>query len=266
MYLNDYTHKITSDDLDFLKDNFIYFDTFKNYYFTCDGPETRVEFFVILYINIPGIRLRKLIEDSELKSLNMNILLTYMIENLDLIEVLDNISLYRLYEQKTFIENDEQSYAKKYHQENQKCMVKLIQKLPNILIENQLQSNCILSFLFQENFIYCPWRSLYFVKILVKANLDLNILPLSVLGRTFINEKKLENWKRIISCTKLVYFLIENNYNFKHLNINTNLNLYLKKMLLNYQIKESCFRGDNLLGIIKLNESLEQEGLTNIFL
>ena len=45
--------------------------------------------------------------------------------------------------------------------------------------------------MFQENFIYCPWRSLYFVKILAKANLDLNILPLPILGRTFINEKKI---------------------------------------------------------------------------
>lgn len=266
MYLSEYTDKITSNDLDFLKDNFIYFNTFKNYYLTCDGPETRVEFFVILYTIIPGIHFGSLVPDSELKCLNMNILLTYMTENLDLIEVLDNINLYRLYEQKTYIENDEQSYAQKYHQENQKCMVKLIQKLPTVLVENQLQNNCILSFLFQENFVYCPWRSFYFVKILAKANLDLNILPLSILGKTFINEKKLENWERIISCTKLVYFLIENNYNFKHLNINTHLNLYLKKMILNHQIKESCFRCDNLLGIIKLNESLEQEGLIDIFL
>lgn len=266
MYLKDYTHKITSNDLDFLKDNFIYFNTYQNYYLTRDGPETRVEFFVILYTSITGIRLENLVEDAVLKCLNINILLTYIIENLDLIEVLDNISLYRLYEQKTYIENDEESYVQKYHQENQKCMVKLIQKLPTVLVENQLQNNCILSFLFQENFIYCPWRSLYFVKILAKANLDLNILPLSILGKTFINEKKIENWGRIISCSKLVYFLIENNYNFKHLNINTHLNLYLKKMLLNHQIKESCFRCDNLLGIIKLNETLEHEGLINIFL
>lgn len=238
MYLMDHLTKITSEDLIFLN-KFSEFNNLIKYDLYDSEPKTREEFFIRIY-----------------KKLNIRKIFNYMISNLNLIELLDNISMYNLFENLDFTKNNK---------EDQKYMIKLIHKLPQDLIENQLQNSKILDFFFEENYNYCPWTSFYFVKTLAETGLDLNKLSFSVFGKTFINEDKLNNWKRIIPCTKLVYFLIENNYNFKYININTHLNLYLKKMIVNYQIKESCYRADNLLGIMKIKESLKQDGLENIF-
>lgn len=222
------------------------------------NPKTRVNFFITIYHNIydyiPSSDRIKMIDSF----------FDYMINNIDLLDLLEEISLYNLFEEKTYFGKID-NYLQNYHLQNKSNIEKLIKKLQPNIVENYMKNSDILNSFFKENYTFISWKSYYYIKTLASIGVDINKIPLSIFCKTFITENKIINWNKTKYSTKLIYFLIEIGYMFDSLYVNTHFNIYIKKMITHVQLKENCFRADNVIGRLCFNRSLQEDNIENIF-
>ena len=260
MYLIDtYDQLTTTKDKDFLGKCFPYLTRFLQLDLKYRTPKTRIQFFITIYHNIS--------EYEPNNSIGYKILdafFDYMINNLDLIELMEEVSPYSLFEEKTYCGNID-NYIKNYHLQNQINMKKLVQKLPPAIVENYIKSSDILNSFFNENYAFVSWKSYYFIKTLAKIGVDLNLAPLMMCCKTFVNQKKFINWNKTRYYIKLIYFLIEIGYSFDSLYINTHFNIFIKKMIAHFEMRENCYRTDNVLGRLFFDRNLQKDNIETIF-